>query len=394
MGVNIGIIGAGIMGASHATRYDSLPQAHIVGIADVDSSRARELAEQYDVTAYDDHTELLEEASVDAVSICVHNALHCPLACDALAAGVDVFCEKPMASSYAAAARMYDVAESNDRFLAIQNAPLYDPEVRVAKRFIDAGHLGRLYHGVVTRYSGSAGTPRRGRPFVNGYGSPAFLRRETAGGGAVFDLGTYAIGKLLYLFDNPTVERVKGRTFAHRDAMLNDSTLGPNLDRYRNRLERAAPDVEDVGIGMADLADGSTIFLRSAYAMEIDPLIPDHIVGTTGGLRLDPFEYYATLADVGLSASADIASHTWRDRQFHDLSEVPADRLTDPLTNFVLALTGEQPPLPTAAISLNAMAFLEGIYLSAEAGRELSREEIERRSERQEDPAGGVNESA
>lgn len=380
MGVRIGIVGAGMMGETHAVRYESLPQTDVVAVADVDAESASELADRNGAEAYEDHGELLANEAVDAVSVWVHNADHAPIAIDALEAGADVFCEKPMADSYAAARRMYDAARAGDRHLAIQNSSLYSPTVRAAKQFVDAGHLGTLYHGVVTRYSGSAGTPRRGRPYINGYGSPAFLRRETAGGGPVYDLGTYAVGKLLYLFDNPRVERVKGRTFAHRDDTFSDPILGSNAERYRERRDRADPDVEDVGIGMADLADGSSVFLRTAYAMEIDPLVPDHIVGTTGGLRLDPFEYYTTVADVGLSADGDIESHAWRERQFAEPA-VPNELQNHALTQFVLAITGERTPLPTAEIALNGMAFLEGIYLSAAAGRELSREEIERRSE-------------
>lgn len=50
-------------------------------------------------------------------------------------------------------------------------------------------------------------TRRRGRPFVDGYGTPAFVSKESAGGGPVIDIGTYEVGRMLYLLGNPDVER-------------------------------------------------------------------------------------------------------------------------------------------------------------------------------------------
>ena len=294
----VGIIGAGNRGRSHIERYTDIPETEVIAVADIDVERAHALADEFSIDAvYSSHTELLDDEAVDVVNVCLHNHLHEPITVDALEAGKHVFCEKPMASSYEEAKRMYDAADDAGRELAVQNSHLYDEKVQAAKRLIDDGQLGDVYLGR------AAQPRRRGRPYIDGYGSPPFVQEETAGGGALYDLGPYVIGKLLYLLGNPEVATVRGKTFRTTDAVYSEKHVGDTADEYQRRLEETGYDVEDSAVGFVEFEDGKTLTLRVAWAMDGEDGEQSEVIGSEGGIRLDPFEFRTTLSDIELTAS-------------------------------------------------------------------------------------------
>lgn len=147
---------------------------------------------------------------------------------------------------------------------------------------------------------------RRERPYVDGYGTPAFVDRERSGGGPVIDVGTYTIGQLLYLLGNPTVERVAGATFDHSEDALAAELTGDNHGTYADRRE--AYSVEDVGFGFARLAGNALLSLRAAWHLPL-PDAPSAITGSQGGLRLDPLEYYTTMADYETTTTIEVEEY-------------------------------------------------------------------------------------
>ena len=119
--IRIGLIGAGQRGQQHLETYQHVPGAEIVAIADINEDLAQRVAVQYKIPiVYTDYSDLLQRDDLDAVDICLHNNLHRPVAVAAMEAGKHVYCEKPMAGSYADARIMYDTAQALGRKLSIQ----------------------------------------------------------------------------------------------------------------------------------------------------------------------------------------------------------------------------------------------------------------------------------
>ena len=98
--VKVGIVGCGtITMVRHAPEYYNNPDAEIAGFYDIVPERAAELAGKFGGKVYETCDELLADTTIDAVSICTANDTHAEYTVKALAAGKNVLCEKPMATS-------------------------------------------------------------------------------------------------------------------------------------------------------------------------------------------------------------------------------------------------------------------------------------------------------
>ena len=175
--IRIGVIGVGMIGKHHLNEYAKIPDAKVVAVADVNEAEAQRVAGEYKIpNAYGDFRKLLASKEIDAVDVCLHNNLHAPVTIEALNAGKNVYCEKPMSGAYADSKAMYDAAKKTGKLLHIQLSTLYTIEHKTAKRLITEGHLGNIYYGR------AFGFRRRGRPWVDGYGTPSFVQKQNSGG--------------------------------------------------------------------------------------------------------------------------------------------------------------------------------------------------------------------
>ncbi len=175
--IRIGIIGVGQIGKHHLNTYKSIPGVELVAAADINEAEVKRVGEQYGISSvYTDFRQLLKRDDIVAVDVCLHNNFHAPVTIAALRAGKNVYCEKPMAGSYRDAKAMYDTAAKLKVKLSVQLSTLYSNETKVAKTLIDEGQLGKIYH------ARSTGFRRRGRPFVDGYGTSTFVQKENSTG--------------------------------------------------------------------------------------------------------------------------------------------------------------------------------------------------------------------
>ncbi len=356
--IRMGLIGAGQRGQHHLAAYREIESAEIVAVADINESLARQVAGKFNIPqVYTDYRTLLQRDDIEAVDICLHNNLHRPVAVAAMQAGKHVFCEKPMAGSYADAKIMVQTAKDLGRHLSIQLFTLFTKETRAAKRLIDGGHLGELYH------ARSTGFRRRGRPFVDGYGTATFVQKRQAAGGALYDMGVYHIAGLLYLLGNPTVERISGKTYQ-------------KTPMHPGREKASGYDVEELALGFARFADGITLDIIEAWAIHLGGLEGSSVVGTLGGVRLEPFGYYHNLEDMEANTTVDLEQMEYRWQTVNNGGDV----YDSPEHHWIAALQGRVALLPSAELALNTMLISEGIYLSDRLGREVTAEEVSEQS--------------
>ena len=355
--VRIGIIGVGQIGKHHLNQYAEIPEAEVVAAADIRSDELARVAAQYGIpNTYTDYRELLKRDDIQCVDVCLHNRLHAPVTIAALEAGKNVYCEKPMSWTYPEAKAMVEAANRLGLKLHIQLSTIYAPEARAAKRLIDDGHLGEIYYAKSSHYR------RRGRPYVDGYGTAQFVQTATAGGGAMLDMAVYHIARMMWLLGNPGLVSVSGSTYQKLDNM------------YPARRENGHYDVEELGMGLVRLAGGITYFIEEAWAIHSDEPDGDHVFGSHGGLRVEPFKYFTTLSDMEMDATFDVRQADWRWHQCNP-NEAGYDNSQ---RHWVWAQLGRVPLLDTAGLALKTAMITEGIYLSGLLGREVTADEIER----------------
>jgi len=352
--IRIGIIGVGQIGKSHVRGYQDIPGATIVAACDLNQEELTRVCDENGIPdRYQEYDEMLARDDIDAVDVCLHNRFHAPATIAGLKAGKNVYCEKPIASSYQAGMDMLDAAEASGKMLHIQLAQLYSKETRAARTLIEAGKLGDLYHARSTGYR------RRGRPFVDGYGTFNFVRKEVSCGGALFDMGIYHISRLLYLLDIPEVERISGRVYQETE-----------MDEARKK--ESAYDVEELAVGLVHFKGGLTMDIIEAWAIHMNAFEGSSISGSSGGIRLDPFSYHANMCDIEMDATFNLGSMDFRQHRLN----ADQDAYDSSQAHWIAALQGRVELLPTARIALQTMLIQEGIYLSHEQNRDVTAADV------------------
>jgi myo-inositol 2-dehydrogenase/D-chiro-inositol 1-dehydrogenase len=133
--IKVGIIGAGNMGRLHASLVARGGSGEVVAVCDQDSTRAAALAAERGATAYGSVDELLG-SGLDMVFIAVPNTQHAPIARKALERGLDVFVEKPFATSAPDAEALLEARRKSGKRLFVglnrRFAPVYVDARRIA----------------------------------------------------------------------------------------------------------------------------------------------------------------------------------------------------------------------------------------------------------------------
>ena len=114
--IRIAVMGVGAFGALHARTLNALPEARLVAIGNRTRSKAEQLASELGVpNVFSAVEELIARKIADALVIATNTETHVPIAKTALAAGMHVLIEKPVAGSLAAVQSLADVCRKSDR---------------------------------------------------------------------------------------------------------------------------------------------------------------------------------------------------------------------------------------------------------------------------------------
>jgi predicted dehydrogenase len=197
--INIGLIGTQFMGRAHSNAYHKvsdffdIPATPLLHTAC--SRNAKQLAEFVNQFKWK-HSEsswekLIECKDIDLIDICTPNDLHMPVAIEAAKAGKAILCEKPMARNVQEATEMYAAV----RKAGVINMMIFNyrfvPAIALAKRFIDEGKLGEIYHFNAVYY----------QDWLTDPGFPLVWRHDAgaSGSGAHGDMNAHTIDLARYL---------------------------------------------------------------------------------------------------------------------------------------------------------------------------------------------------
>ncbi len=164
--LRVGVVGCGKIARSlHIPGYLNSSKAQLTSLYNRRLESMSDLADRLPgVSIYDDYQQFLEEGRVEAVSICTPNALHAPMAIEAMKRGVHVLVEKPIAVTLSEARRMIDAANRYGVVLTVAQNQRFLPHNVEIQKLLQTGALGNIHH---IRATFAHGGPERWSPGNN-----------------------------------------------------------------------------------------------------------------------------------------------------------------------------------------------------------------------------------
>lgn len=201
--MNIGIIGFGAMGRTHAFSasslkyfYRDLPfSVNLGGVyTRTEETRKKAALEFGFAKAYDSEDEIINSSDIDIISIATPNIAHYDTIKKAIKSGKHIYCEKPLCISEAQASEVAKLAkEAGITAQIVFNNRFLSPIMR-AKELIDEGRLGRIISFKSSYLHSSCTDLNKNASWKQD--------KEICGGGVLFDLGSHAIDLVYYLCGN------------------------------------------------------------------------------------------------------------------------------------------------------------------------------------------------
>ena len=337
-----GIIGCGVIAATHAAAITALPDAHLVSVTDIIPEKAKAFADERGVAWDVDPSALLARPDVDVVSVCVPSGLHADIGVRAARAGKHLVMEKPIDITVAAADRLLDAAAAAGILLTVISQHRFDAGPRRLRELVDQGRLGRLILGdAVVKWFRSQ----------DYYDSGDWRGTWAAdGGGALMNQGVHYVDLLCWIMGSVDEVTALCATQAH------------------------SIEVEDVALALLRFRSGAVGVLQASTA--VYPGLPERleVSGTGGTVIVEAGEIrVAELADEHGDAGA-------YGRKLKPVSEPAATAAADPkavstaahraqLADFLAALDTGRRPSVTGEEARDSLAVISAVYESARAGR-------------------------
>jgi myo-inositol 2-dehydrogenase/D-chiro-inositol 1-dehydrogenase len=140
--VRVAIVGAGRIAGVHARAYTTVARGRLVACTDIRPEVARAFAHAHRLEALATFDDVLASDAIDAVIIATPNALHAEQTIAALAAGKDVFCQKPIALTQNDAERVVTAARTAERILQFGFMLRFTPPLDRVRQLVDGGAIG------------------------------------------------------------------------------------------------------------------------------------------------------------------------------------------------------------------------------------------------------------
>lgn len=219
--VKVGLIGCGFMGAMHANCYKNIEGVEVVAFADIRSEKAEELAKGTHAVIYGDGKDLIANANVDIIDICLPTYLHAEYAMLAMEKVKYVFVEKPVALTVEQGKKMLEKSKETGAQVQVGQVIRFWDEYVELKKIIESGVYGKVVNANFRRLS-----PRPDWGWEN------WLLDYKLSGGAGQDLHIHDVDYVLSVFGQPknfySVKNVNGEKNSYVNTIMqyNDFVVG------------------------------------------------------------------------------------------------------------------------------------------------------------------------
>jgi len=189
--LKVGLIGCGFMGAMHANCYRNIEGVKLCAVADIRPEKAQAAAKG-DAEIYSDGMELINNADVDVIDICLPTFLHAKYALAAMDKVKYVFIEKPVSLTVEEGEALIEKKKQTGAQVQIGQVIRFWDEYVELKKMLDDGKYGKVVNANFRRIS-----PRPD------WGWNDWLLKYELSGGAAQDLHIHDIDYVLSLFGEP-----------------------------------------------------------------------------------------------------------------------------------------------------------------------------------------------
>jgi UDP-N-acetyl-2-amino-2-deoxyglucuronate dehydrogenase len=291
MALRFAIIGCGKIAVRHAeqaTKYGKL-----VAVCDSDKDKANKLAATYNTTACFSIEELLKN-DIDLVAVCSPNWLHAEHSIQAMKAGKDVLCEKPMAISSEDANKMIECAGTTGRKLFVVKSTRFNPALISLKKAL----VGKLYSFQLNCFWN--------RPA--GYYEGTWRGKSKTDGGTLYTQFSHYIDVMLWLFGD--LKSVKGfrKNISHQSVTEFEDNGVAALEMENGMIGGLNWSVntfqKNMEVSLTLIAEKGSVRIGGEYMNKIEYNLSDGFILESGGSGSNHDKVYENLVKNGAESNA------------------------------------------------------------------------------------------
>lgn len=245
----IAVIGCGrIANMAHFPALAKMDNVRVKYACDIIKEKAEKIKAEYPFVenVITDYKDALADSEVDAVFVLTPNYAHYEITMDALKAGKDVMCEKPVTVNYDLSCEMAKEAEKQGRILNIGVCNRYNKSVEMLEELNRQNRFGNIYH-IYCSFRSFRDIPGLGGPFTT---------KSQSGGGVLIDWGIHFMDLILYILGNAKIKNVTCDAY---------SEMAKNMKEYKYK-SMWAEDTADIENGTNDVDDFVTGYIRTDKA--------------------------------------------------------------------------------------------------------------------------------
>ena len=352
--IKIAVVGTGnICRNAHMPAYQRRDDIEVIACADIDYSKAKKFAEDFNIpAAYASVEELLANCKPDYVDVCTWPAAHGPVSIAAANAGCHVMCEKPVCHNLDDAFALKEAVEKNGvKFMLA--VPLRFGKAAVhARKLVDEGVLGDVYYGK-TAYVRQRGIP-------NGW----FSCTKYAGGGPIIDIGVHRIDLAWYMMGCPKPVSV----MASAVYKIGDYREQPKVDTVSGEVSATNDwagaqvadykfDVEDSASGVFRFENGAQLIFETSWSFNGPINNSTQIAGDKAGIVLEPFKLYKSEGDKVVEEDIE--------------GDFTGNIFDNEIAHFIDCIRNDKVPSSNIDEAVQIQKMLMGIYESSKRGCEI-----------------------
>lgn len=276
--IRVGIVGFGFMGKTHTYGYKTIPlyysnlpfKIKLAGVCDTMAEVAEKAKETLDFEfAATNPDDIFNRQDINVVNICTPNIYHKDGVLKAIKAGKNVYCDKPLATSYEETKEITSVLDQYDVITQMALQYRFFPATMRAKELIEEGRIGRIMSFRGCYLHSSAIDPKKPLGWKQD--------KKLGGGGVLFDLGSHILDIIYYLLGE------------YYSIFANTEIIYPQRPDKNGTMVNVEAD--DLAFMMVKLKNGGTGILEaSKIATGVNDELRFEIHGEKGAIRFNLME--------------------------------------------------------------------------------------------------------